>query len=266
MPIAAPQNPTEDDLKAIARFILQTAYSDGVGSLTLERSEDGFKGRFSDRTDPKKILQYDLSKSEGGWQLSYKALSGVEDIESGSDFSETETEPIWNETPFAFAESKIRTGTTVSWKWQSGTATGKVIKIYRFRITLKLGDTEVTRNGTEDNPAILIEQKNKARALKLVSEVRVVSSEYAEAEDEKDPADLYAEQAIAAAAPIFTSWLSQIESSLFDNATSLEEIRDRVEATYSDLDAADFAEVMQSLLFSGYLSGRYQVIEETKED
>ena len=98
--------------------------------------------------------------------------------------------------------------------------------------------------------------------------------DYLEAEEElnfgdtedKDPADLYAEQAIAAAAPIFDNWLSQIETSLFDGAESLEQIRDRVESVYSDLDAADFSELMSQVLMSGYLSGRYQVLTETKEE
>lgn len=78
-----------------------------------------------------------------------------------------------------FAESKIHIGTTVSWKWQSGTATGKVIKVFRDRVTLKLNSTDVTKNGTEDNPAILIEQESGARVLKLASEVSL-SSDYEE--------------------------------------------------------------------------------------
>ncbi|MGL5924641.1 HVA1 family protein [Chroococcidiopsis sp.] len=84
------------------------------------------------------------------------------------------------DSPSDYAESKVRVGTTVSWKYGSGTATGKVIKVYRDRITLKLGDSEITRNGSEDDPALLIKQENGAKVLKLFSEVRISTSDYAD--------------------------------------------------------------------------------------
>lgn len=185
MPIQAPESPTENDLKAIASYIIQQSYDDGVASLTLERTENGFTGQFSDATDPKKILEYTLEKSGDNWELGYKALSGVEDTD---DFAEVEVAPIWNELPFEFAEVEL------------------------------------------------------------------------------DPADIYTESAIALAAPIFSEWLSTLEDHLFDNATDLGEVRDRIDSAFSEMKSEDFAALMQSVLVASYGAGRYQVTTEAEDD
>jgi hypothetical protein len=189
MPVAPPENPTQDDLKAIAKYILQQSYDDGISDLTLERSSSGFTGKFVDRTDPKKVFEYEITRSGDGWEIGYEPISGVED--DGAEFAECAVTPIWNPAPFDFTE--------------------------------------------EPSP-------------------------------DKDPADLYTEQAIEKATPIFKDWLSTLESSLFDGAESLEQVRTRVDSAYSDLDAADFAQLMSQLLTCGYLSGRYQVQKETADD
>ncbi|MGL5923835.1 phage portal protein family protein [Chroococcidiopsis sp.] len=172
------------------------------------------------------------------------------------------------EQPFVFSESLIRVGTAVSWKYGTGTATGKVVKVYRSRITLKLGNSEITRNGSEDDPAILIEQENGARALKLVSEVRISSSDYAEEEKdtELDPADLYTEQAYSQATPIFSEWLETLEDHLFTGAEDLGEVRDRIDSAFGEMDSKDFAALMQSTLLASYGAGRYQVGVEAEDD
>jgi len=66
----------------------------------------------------------------------------------------------------------IREGTIVSWTWGNGRAQGKVREIFRHEVTRTLQGTEVTRNGSEDNPAYLIEQDDGDQVLKLQSEVR----------------------------------------------------------------------------------------------
>lgn len=68
----------------------------------------------------------------------------------------------------------IRVGATVSWRWNGGTATGNVMKIYTRRVTLTINGNEITRNGSENDPALQIEQENGSSVLKLASEVRVV--------------------------------------------------------------------------------------------
>lgn len=66
----------------------------------------------------------------------------------------------------------IRKGSEVSWKWGSGTATGKVVEVHQDKVTRKLGGSEITRNGSSDDPAYLIEQEDGSQVLKLQSEVK----------------------------------------------------------------------------------------------
>jgi hypothetical protein len=54
------------------------------------------------------------------------------------------------------------------------------VKIYTRRITLTIKGSEITRNGSEDDPALQIEQENGDRVLKLASEVRVVKGDAVE--------------------------------------------------------------------------------------
>ena len=65
----------------------------------------------------------------------------------------------------------IRKGTTVSWKWGSSTASGKVVEIHRSSVTRTLKGSEITRHGSDDNPAYVIEQEDGDQVLKLRSEV-----------------------------------------------------------------------------------------------
>ncbi|WP_289063734.1 DUF2945 domain-containing protein [uncultured Zobellia sp.] len=65
----------------------------------------------------------------------------------------------------------IRKGTEVKWKWGSGSATGKVENTYEESVTRKIDGNEVTRNGSKDNKALFIKQKDGSKVLKLESEV-----------------------------------------------------------------------------------------------
>ena len=65
----------------------------------------------------------------------------------------------------------IREGTEVSWKWGSSTATGKVTEIHRSRVTRTSKGSDITRNGSDDDPAYVIEQQDGTTVLKLRSEV-----------------------------------------------------------------------------------------------
>jgi hypothetical protein len=66
---------------------------------------------------------------------------------------------------------QIKTGSSVSWEWGKGTASGKVTEIYREEITKTIKGSKIKRNGTKDNPAYLIEQENGTQVLKLKSEL-----------------------------------------------------------------------------------------------
>lgn len=69
----------------------------------------------------------------------------------------------------------MRKGTQVSWKYGTGTATGKIEETYKESVSRKIKGSEITRNGTPDNPAYLIVQENGDKVLKLKSEVTAAS-------------------------------------------------------------------------------------------
>jgi hypothetical protein len=63
-------------------------------------------------------------------------------------------------------------GDKVKWSWGNGTGTGTVEKTYTSKITRKLQGSEVTRDGSDDDPALYIEQEDGDGVLKLSSEVK----------------------------------------------------------------------------------------------
>lgn len=65
----------------------------------------------------------------------------------------------------------IREGTHVAWPWGSGRAEGRVVERHESAITRTIDGSEITRRGTTDNPALIIEQDDGTRVLKLQSEV-----------------------------------------------------------------------------------------------
>ena len=65
----------------------------------------------------------------------------------------------------------IRKGSTVSWKWGSSTASGKVSEIHRDTVRRRTKGEQVTRHGSDDNPAYVIEQDDDTVVLKLRSEL-----------------------------------------------------------------------------------------------
>lgn len=66
---------------------------------------------------------------------------------------------------------QIRKGSQVTWRWASGSADGKVVAVHHERVERTIKGSRVVRNGTDDNPALEIEQENGATVLKLRSEV-----------------------------------------------------------------------------------------------
>ena len=65
----------------------------------------------------------------------------------------------------------IRVGTTVTWSWGSSHAQGTVTEVHHERVSRTTKGEEVTRNGTDDDPAYVIEQDDSTVVLKLRSEV-----------------------------------------------------------------------------------------------
>ncbi len=69
----------------------------------------------------------------------------------------------------------IRTGTTVKWKWASSWAEGSVTEVHHDTVTRTTNGSEITRHGSEDDPAYVIEQDDGTVVLKLQSEVERVT-------------------------------------------------------------------------------------------
>lgn len=67
--------------------------------------------------------------------------------------------------------ASINEGDKVKWQWGDGEATGEVQSVFTSKTTRKIKGTEVTRNGSEDDPALYIKQEDGDSVLKLASEV-----------------------------------------------------------------------------------------------
>jgi hypothetical protein len=62
-------------------------------------------------------------------------------------------------------------GDTVKWAWGNGYGTGKIQSIFAEKTTRTIKGSEITRNGTSDDPALYIKQEDGDAVLKLASEV-----------------------------------------------------------------------------------------------
>ncbi len=65
----------------------------------------------------------------------------------------------------------IQVGDKVEWSWGNGTAKGKVDDTHTTKITRTIKGSEVTRKGSDDDPALEIKQDDGTKVLKLASEV-----------------------------------------------------------------------------------------------
>lgn len=68
--------------------------------------------------------------------------------------------------------SKISEGDTVKWDWGNGSASGTVQSVFSEKTTRTIKGSEVTRNGTKDDPALYTKQDDGDAVLKLASEVK----------------------------------------------------------------------------------------------
>lgn len=67
--------------------------------------------------------------------------------------------------------NSFQTDQYVKWDWGDGTAEGQVKERFEREVTRTLKGNEVTRDGSEDNPAYLIKQDDGDEVLKLGSEL-----------------------------------------------------------------------------------------------
>ena len=68
--------------------------------------------------------------------------------------------------------NSFRSGQAVRWNWGSGTAEGEVKQSFERRVQRTIKGTKVVKNGTKENPAYLIEQKDGDKVLKRGSELQ----------------------------------------------------------------------------------------------
>ncbi len=65
----------------------------------------------------------------------------------------------------------MRKGSKVSWKYGTGTATGKIEEVHKEPVEKTIKGSKIHRNGTPENPAFVIVQEDGDRVIKLQSEV-----------------------------------------------------------------------------------------------
>lgn len=63
----------------------------------------------------------------------------------------------------------------VEWEWGNGTASGQVKERFEREVTRTLKGSEITRHGSEDDPAYLIRQDDGDEVLKLGSQLEAKS-------------------------------------------------------------------------------------------
>ena len=59
----------------------------------------------------------------------------------------------------------------MKWKWGNGYAQGKVEETFTRSVTRTIKGSEITRDGSDDDKALLIKQEDGSTVLKLESEV-----------------------------------------------------------------------------------------------
>ena len=71
--------------------------------------------------------------------------------------------------------NSFQTSQHVEWSWGSGSAKGQIKERFEREVTRTLKGNEVTRDGSEDNPAYLIKQEDGDEVLKLGSELKAAN-------------------------------------------------------------------------------------------
>jgi hypothetical protein len=71
----------------------------------------------------------------------------------------------------------IRAGSEVGWAWGQSIATGVVIEIHPNRHEIISKGKRIVRNGTPDDPAVVIRHTKGSLVLKLAHEIQELSKE-----------------------------------------------------------------------------------------
>ena len=68
----------------------------------------------------------------------------------------------------------MKEGDQVGWKWSGGIATGTVVSVQPDRTEIESKGRHIVRNGTSDDPAVVIRHDNGTPVLKLAHEVQII--------------------------------------------------------------------------------------------
>ena len=71
--------------------------------------------------------------------------------------------------------NSFQTDQYVQWNWGIGTAEGQIKERFEREVKRTLKGSEITRDGSEDNPAYLIMQEDGDEVLKLGSEIKAAN-------------------------------------------------------------------------------------------
>ena len=74
--------------------------------------------------------------------------------------------------------AKFKVGEEVEWPWGKGHAMAKVKEIFFESITKTIKGKKITRHGTKEKPAYLLEQENGSLVLKLESELHKAENKH----------------------------------------------------------------------------------------
>lgn len=66
----------------------------------------------------------------------------------------------------------FRRNAKVEWSWAGSTVQGIVVDVFKESVTKTIKGKKITRHGSEDKPAYLVESDKGNKALKLESELR----------------------------------------------------------------------------------------------
>ena len=67
--------------------------------------------------------------------------------------------------------SQFSKGDSVKWNWGNGQGEAEVAEVHTERVERTIDGKKQTRNGTDDNPAYVLEQSDGQKVLKLESEL-----------------------------------------------------------------------------------------------
>ncbi len=72
---------------------------------------------------------------------------------------------------------QLAPGDFVLWKWAGSIAHGEDMEVVRGRVEIVSGGKRIVRNGSVDNPAVIIRHASGNDVLKLASELHKAASE-----------------------------------------------------------------------------------------